>query len=70
MSASILSSGIISPSPARALGTVCACLSASVDPLTSGELSERSQSGPVSNGTVGVAQSHAITAAAISAVRA
>lgn len=68
-SASIFSSGLISPSPARALGTVCArvCLRPA-DPLTSGELSERSQSGPVSNGTVGTAQSDAITAAAISAV--
>lgn len=37
------------------------CHSASVDLLTSGELSEKSQSGPVSNGTVGTAQSDAIT---------
>lgn len=70
LSPSILSSDIISPSPGRALGTVCACLSASADLLTSGELSERSQPGPESNGTVGTAQSDAIMASAISVVSA
>lgn len=44
------------------------CHSASVDLLTSGELSEESQSGPVSNGTVGTAQSDAITLSMFSAV--
>lgn len=44
------------------------CVRASADLLTHGELSERSQSSPISNGTVGTAQSDAITAAAISAV--
>lgn len=39
-------------------------------PLTSREPSERFQFGPVSKGTVGTAQSDAITAAAISAVAA
>lgn len=62
--------GIISSSPGRALGTVCVCLSASVDPLTSGELSERSQLKPASNGTVGTTQSDAITAAAFGPVSA
>lgn len=44
------------------------CHSASVDLLTSGELSEESQSGPVSNGTVGTAQSDAIALSMFSAV--
>lgn len=70
MSTSIFPSGVISLPPARAVGTVCTSLSASADPLTSGELSERSQSGPVSNGTFGTAQSDAITVAVISGVSA
>lgn len=70
MSTSIFSSDIISLSPAHALGMFFASLSVSADPLTSGERSEQSQSGPVLNWTVGMAQSDAITAAVISTVSA